>query len=82
MGTEKKAGKLDQKVNTVNEIASAKPKPIKAKRKLDKMRFVNEQLIKLQIKTPKNLMLGNFNFDPKLILNIRLIFNTTIKIRK
>ena len=82
MGTEKKAGKLDQKVNIVNEIASAKPKPIKAKRKLDKMRFVNEQLIKLQIKTPKNLMLGNFNFDPKLILNIRLIFNTTIKIRK
>ena len=45
MGTEKKAGKLDQKVNIVNEIASAKPKPIKAKRKLDKMRFVNEQLI-------------------------------------
>ena len=45
MGTEKKAGKLDQKVNIVNEIASAKPKPIKAKRKLDKMRFVNKQLI-------------------------------------
>ena len=26
----------------------------------------------------KNLMLDNFNFDPKLILNKRLIFDTTI----
>ena len=48
MGTEKKAGKLDQKVNTVNEIASAK-----AKRKLDKMRFVNEQLITAANKNTK-----------------------------
>ena len=53
MGTEKKAGKLDQKVNIVNEIASAKPKPIKAKRKLDKMRFVNEQLITAANKNTK-----------------------------
>ena len=34
--TEKRLEKLDQKVNIINEIASAKPKPIKAKRKIDK----------------------------------------------
>ena len=33
---------------------------------------------KLQMKNTKNLILSNFNFDPKLILNKRLIFNTTI----
>ena len=73
----KRLKKLDQKVNIVNEIASARPKPIKAKRKIAKMKFMNEQ-IKTGNENTKNLMLGNFNFDPKLILNKRLIFDTTI----
>ena len=40
----KRLEKLDQKVNIVNGIATAKPKPIKAKRKTDKMKFIYEQL--------------------------------------
>ena len=32
------------------------------------MKFINEQ-IKVANENTKNLMLGNFNFDPKLILN-------------
>ena len=41
--TEKRLEKLDQKVNIINEIASAKPKPIKAKRKIDKVKCINGQ---------------------------------------
>ena len=77
MQTEKKAGKLNQKVDIVNEIASAKLKPIKAKRKIDKMKFINEQ-IKTANENTENLMVGNFNFDPNLILNKRLTFDMTI----
>ena len=47
------------------------------KKKIDKIKFINEQ-IKAANKNTKNLMLGNFNFDPKVILNKRLIFDTTI----
>ena len=68
-------GNLDQKVDIVNEIVSAKPKPVKAKRNTDKMKFINEQI---KAENTKNLMLGNFHFDPKLMLNKRLIFDTTI----
>ena len=66
---------LDQKVDIVNEIASAKPKPVKAKRNTDKMKFINEQI---KAEDTENLMLGNVDFDTKLMLNKRLIFNTTI----
>ena len=41
---------------------------LKQKEKIDKMKFINEQ-IKVANENTKNLMLGNFNFDPKLILN-------------
>ena len=41
---------------------------LKQKEKIDKMKFINEQ-IKDANENTKNLMLGNFNFDPKLILN-------------
>ena len=40
----------------------------KEKRKIDKMKFINEQIKAANEKT-ENLMLGNFNFDLKLILN-------------
>ena len=50
---------------------------LKQKEKIDKMKFINEQ-IKDANENTKNLMLGNFNFDPKLILNKRHIFDTTI----
>ena len=49
----------------------------KEKRKIDKMKFINEQ-IKAANENTENLMLGNFNFDLKLILNKRVIFYTTI----
>ena len=39
------------------------------------MKFINEQI---KAENTKNLMLGNFHFDPKLMLNKRLIFDTTI----
>ena len=38
----KRLEKLDQKDNMVNEIASAKPKTIETKRKIDKMKFRTE----------------------------------------
>ena len=60
----KRLKKLNQKVNIISEIASAKAKPIKAKRKIDKMKYKNEH-IKASNESTKNLMLGNFNFDPK-----------------
>ena len=41
---------------------------LKQKEKIDKMKFINEQ-IKVANENTKNLMLGNCNFDPKLILN-------------
>ena len=41
---------------------------LKQKEKIDKMKFINEK-IKDANENTKNLMLGNFNFDPKLILN-------------
>ena len=41
---------------------------LKQKEKIDKVKFINEQ-IKVANENTKNLMLGNFNFDPKLILN-------------
>ena len=41
---------------------------LKQKENIDKMKFINEQ-IKVANENTKNLMLGNCNFDPKLILN-------------
>ena len=64
-------------MNIVNAIASSKPKPIKGKRKIDKIKFLNEQ-IKAANENTENLLLGEFNSDLKEILNKRLIFNTTI----
>ena len=56
----KRLEKLDQKFNIVSEIASVKPKPITAKRKIDKMKFINEQT-KVANENTGNLMLGNSN---------------------
>ena len=39
------------------------------------MKFINEQI---KAENTKNLMLGNFHFNPKLMLNKRLIFDATI----
>ena len=42
------------------------------------MKYINEQ-IKAANENTENLMVGNFNFDPKTILNKRYnIFDTTI----
>ena len=38
-GRKKRIERLDQKVDIIKEIATAKPKPIKAKRKIDKIKF-------------------------------------------
>ena len=50
-------------MHIVKAITTAKPKPIKAKRKIDKMKFLNEQ-IRAANENTENLMLGEFNFNP------------------
>ena len=50
-------------MHIVKAIATAKPKPMKAKRKIDKMKCLNEQ-IKAANENTENLMLGEFNLDP------------------
>ena len=77
----KRIEKLDKKVHTINEIASAKPKLIISKTKLDKMKLIHEQTKAAQKKThthTQNLILAEFSFDPKQLLNKRLIFDTSI----
>ena len=70
--------KIDEKVNFIKEVASAKPKPIvKSKRKIDKMKNILDQ-IEAANENTKNLMNDEFNFDPKKILNETLIFETTL----
>ena len=59
----KRIERLDEKMHIVKAIATAKPKPIKAKRKIDKMKFLNEQ-VRATNENTENLMLGEFNFDP------------------
>ena len=73
----KRIEKLDQKVHIVNQIANAKPKLIKVKRKLDKIKNINKE-IQAANENSMNLLLGNFDFDPKEILNKRLIFDTSV----
>ena len=77
----KRIKKLDKKVHTINETASAKPKLIISKTKLDKMKLIHEQTKAAQKKThthTQNLILAEFSFDPKQLLNKRLIFDTSI----
>ena len=78
----KRIKKLDKKVYTINETASAKPKLIISKTKLDKMKLINEQTKAAKKKKKhthtQNLILGEFSFDPKQLLNKRLIFDTSI----
>ena len=62
----------------MKEVASIKPKkPVQTKRKINKMKNINDQ-IRASNENTENLMLGEFNFDPKEILHKKLIFDTTI----
>ena len=74
----KRLVKIDEKVHSIKEVTSTKPKNlIKAKRKIYKMKNINDQIRVGNVNT-ENLMLGELNFDPKQILNKTLLFDTTI----
>ena len=40
----KRSEKLDEKVHIIKEIAATKPKSIKAKRKIDRMKNINDYI--------------------------------------
>ena len=70
--------KLDDKVHFVKEVINAKPKQsTKTKKNIDKMKLMMDQ-IEVSLENTSLLMLGEFNFSPKQILNKKLIFDTTI----
>ena len=73
----KRLEKLDEKVHIIKEVASAKSKPIKAKRKIDKMKNITKQ-IQAANENSINLLLGKFDFDPRKSLNKTLIFDTSV----
>ena len=74
----KRLAKIDDKANFIKKISSTKPKkPAKAKRNMDKMKIMNDQ-IWAENENTENLMLGEFNFDLKEILNKKRICDTTI----
>ena len=61
--------KIDEKVHFIKERASTKPKKlVQTKRKINKMKNINDQIMAANENT-ENLMLGEFNFDTKKILN-------------
>ena len=66
----KKLEKINEKVHFVKEVAYAKPKIIvKTKKNTNKMKNINKKT-KAANENTRNLMTGEFNFDPKEILNI------------
>ena len=70
--------KIDEKVHFIKEVARTKPKKlVETKRTIDKMKNIIDQMRAANENT-ENLMLGEFSFDPKEILNKKLIFDTTI----
>ena len=70
--------KLDDKVHFVKEVINAKPKQLtKTKKKIDKIELITDQ-IETSLDNTSLLLLSEFNFSPKQILNKKLIFNTTI----
>ena len=57
--------KIDTKFHFVKEVAATKPKQrVSTKRKIDKMKNINVETRAANENTV-NLMLGEFNFDPK-----------------
>ena len=65
----KRLEKINDKVTIVKEVASAKPKIlVKTKTNTDKMKNINRKT-KAANENTRNLMIGEFNFDPKEILN-------------
>ena len=72
----KRLEKIIDKVTIVKEVASAKPKMlVKTKTNTDKMKSVNRKT-KAANESIRNLMIGEFNLDPKEILNKTLIIDT------
>ena len=65
----KRLEKINGKVHFVKEVANAKPKIlVKTKTNTDKMKNINRKT-KAANENTRNLMIGEFNFDPKEILN-------------
>ena len=73
----KRLAKIDHKVHFIKEVGTTKPKKLQVKRKIDKMKNINDQ-IGVANENTENLMLGEFNFDPKRILNKTLISDTSV----
>ena len=70
--------KINDKVIVVKRAASAKPKIlVKTKTNTDKMKNINRKT-KSANENTRNLMIGEFNFDPKERLNKTLTFDTSI----
>ena len=70
--------KLDDKVYFAKEVINDKPKQLtKTQKKIDKMKLIADQ-IQTSLHNTSLLMLGEFNYSPKQILNKKLIFDTTI----
>ena len=74
----KRLEKINDKVTVVKRAASAKLKIlVKTKTNTDKMKNINRKT-KAANENTRNLMVGEFNFDPKEILNKTLIFDTAM----
>ena len=74
----KRLEKINDKVTIVKEVASAKPKTLaKTKTNTGKMKNINRKT-KAANENIINLLIDEFNFDPKEILNKTLIFDTSI----
>ena len=74
----KRLEKINEKVHFVKEVAVPNLKySLKLKNNNDKMKNINRNTKALNENT-RNLMIGEFNFDPKEILNKTLIFDTSV----
>ena len=74
----KRLEKINEKVHFVKEVAVPNLKySLKLKNNNDKMKNINRKTKALNENT-RNLMIGEFNFDPKEILNKTLIFDTSV----
>ena len=74
----KRLEKINEKVNFVKEVANAKPKIlVKTQTNTAKIKNIKRKS-KAANENTRNLMIGEFNFDPKEILNKALIFDHSV----
>ena len=73
----KRLAKIDHKVHFIKEVGTTEPKKLQVKRKIHKMKNINDQ-IGVANENTENLMPREFNVDPKRILNKTLISDTSV----